>query len=121
MACRTSTPGPRSLQTSQTARTSSAALKSPLKASHKRGKETPWSCKAMTYAPPVLLQPIEQVDKIQWDATKKSQKPLDPLEQDAYLTLQEKVKNAGGFLKAAVTGPLRKVGDGFQLEVRKFE
>ena len=71
--------------------------------------------------PPVLLQPIEQVDKIQWDATKKSQKPLDPLEQDAYLTLQEKVKNAGGFLKAAVTGPLRKVGDGFELEVRKFE
>jgi len=71
--------------------------------------------------PPLLLQPIEAADKIQWDATKGSRKPLDPLEQDAYLRLQEKVKKAGGFLKAAVTGPLKKVGDGFVLEVRKFE
>jgi hypothetical protein len=71
--------------------------------------------------PPLLLQPIEPADKIQWDDTKKSPKPLDPLEQGAYLKLQEKVKNAGGLLKAAVTGPLKKVGDGFVLEVRKFE
>ena len=71
--------------------------------------------------PPVLLQPIQPADKIQWDATKKSQKPLDPLEEDAFLKLQEKVKNAGGALMAAVTGPLKKVGDLFVLEVRTFQ
>jgi hypothetical protein len=71
--------------------------------------------------PPVLLQALDPADKIQWDATKKSQKPLDPLEQDAYLELQKKVENSGGSLKAAVTGPLKKVGDGFVLEVRKVE
>ena len=71
--------------------------------------------------PPLLLQPIEPADKIQWDATKQSQKPLDPLEQDAYLKLQEKVKNAGGSLKVAVTGPLKKIGDSFVLEIRTFQ
>jgi len=71
--------------------------------------------------PPLLLQPIEPADTIQWDATKKSQKPLDPLEQEAYRRLLEKVKNAGGSLNATVTGPLRKVGDGFVLEVRRLE
>ena len=71
--------------------------------------------------PPVLLQALDPADKIQWDATKKSPKPLDPLEQNAYLELQQKVENSGGSLKAAVTGPLKKVGDGFVLEVRKVE
>lgn len=66
-------------------------------------------------------QPIDAADKIQWDATKASVRPLDFLEQDAYLRLQEKVKDAGGSAKAAVTGPLKKVGDVFVLEVRKFE
>ena len=47
--------------------------------------------------------------------------PLTALEEGAYLNLQQKVKDAGGSLKAGVTGPLKKVGDGFVLEVRKFE
>jgi hypothetical protein len=71
--------------------------------------------------PPVLLEALDPADKIQWDASKKSPKPLDPLEQNAYLDLQKKVENSGGSLKAAVTGPLKKVGDGFVLEVRKVE
>jgi hypothetical protein len=71
--------------------------------------------------PSLLLRPIESVDKIQWDAAKKSQKPLDPLERDACLTLQEKTRGAGGFLKASVTGPLKKVSEGFVLEVRQFD
>lgn len=71
--------------------------------------------------PPVGLQQIEPGDKIQWDAANKSEQPLDPLEQGAYLRLLEKVKNDGGSLKTAVTGPLKKVGDEFVLEVRKFE
>ena len=70
--------------------------------------------------PPLLLQSIEAADKIQWDATKGSEKPLDPLEKDAYPRLQEKVKNASGSLKARVTGPLKKSDYGYLLEVRQF-
>jgi galactose oxidase len=33
--------------------------------------------------PPLLLQPIEAADKIQWDTAKRSPQPLDPLEEDA--------------------------------------
>jgi hypothetical protein len=71
--------------------------------------------------PPLFLEPIEPADKIQWDATTRSPKPLDPLEQDAFLKLLEGVTYAGNSLKAAVTGPLKKVNDGFVLEVRRFE
>jgi galactose oxidase len=71
--------------------------------------------------PPLLLQPIQAADKIQWDSAKVSPQPLTALEEGAYLNLQQKVKDAGGSLKAGVTGPLKKVGDGFVLEVRKFE
>ncbi|MGB2662669.1 MAG: galactose oxidase early set domain-containing protein, partial [Candidatus Acidiferrum sp.] len=70
--------------------------------------------------PPVLLEPIQASDKIQWDATKGSQKPLDLLEQQAYVRLQEKVKAAGGSLRAKVTGPLKKSDHGYLLEVRVF-
>jgi hypothetical protein len=45
---------------------------------------------------------------------------LDPAEEDAYPRLQEAVKKAGGSLQAAVTGPLKKIGDGYLLEVRQF-
>ena len=71
--------------------------------------------------PPVLLQPIEPADKVEWDAAKQSPQPLEPDEKDAYLRLRTKVSGAGGVLDAAVTGPLKKVGDAFVLEVRKFE
>jgi hypothetical protein len=71
--------------------------------------------------PPVRLQQIEPGDKIQWDAANRSEQPLHRLEQGAYLRLLKKVKDDGGSLKAAVTGPLKKVGDEFVLEVRKFE
>jgi galactose oxidase len=70
--------------------------------------------------PPLLLQPIEAADKIQWDTAKVSQQPLEPLEGDAYQRLQEQVKNAGGSLKATVTGPLKKSDIGYTLEVRLF-
>jgi hypothetical protein len=70
--------------------------------------------------PPLLLQPIEALDKIQWDATKGSLKPLVPFEQDAYRRLQEKFNSAGGSLKVTVTGPLKKSDQGYVLEVRQF-
>jgi galactose oxidase len=70
--------------------------------------------------PPLLLEPIQADDKIQWDAEKQSVKPLDTLEQGAYGTLLERVKSAGGPLSATVTGPLKKSDSGYVLEVRRF-
>jgi galactose oxidase len=70
--------------------------------------------------PPLLLQPLQAADKIQWDAPRSAPKPLDPVEEDAYSKLQEAVKKAGGSVNAAVTGPLKKVGDDYLLEVRQF-
>jgi hypothetical protein len=70
--------------------------------------------------PPLLLQPLAAADKIQWDFSQSSPKPLEPAEQEAYSKLLEQVKSAGGSLSASVTGPLRKSDDGYVLEVREF-
>jgi hypothetical protein len=55
--------------------------------------------------PPLLLQPLQAADKIQ---------------EDAYPRLQEAVRKAGGSVNATVTGPLKKVGDDYLLEVRQY-
>lgn len=70
--------------------------------------------------PPLLLEPIESSDKIQWDVTKGAVQPLDPVEQDAYLRLQRRVNDAGGTLNATVTGPIKKSDSGYVLKVRQF-
>jgi hypothetical protein len=70
--------------------------------------------------PSVLLEAIEPADKIQWDAAKGSIKPLEPIEQDAYSRLQQKVKDAGGSLEATVTGPVQRSGTDYVLKVREF-
>jgi galactose oxidase len=70
--------------------------------------------------PSLLLYPLEAADKIQWDATKGSAKPLDPTEQDAWQGLEEKIRNAGGSAHATVTGPLKRNKDVYVLEVRQF-
>jgi galactose oxidase len=71
--------------------------------------------------PPILLQPIESVDKVEWDAANQSPQPLDSDEKDAYQRLRTKVTGAGGSLKATVTGPLKKIGNAFVLEVQKLQ
>ncbi len=70
--------------------------------------------------PPLLLAPMDAADKIQWDVAAGVPKPLDALEADASLRLLEAVQKAGGSLQSTVTGPLRKSGDVYVLEVRKF-
>jgi hypothetical protein len=70
--------------------------------------------------PPLLLSPIEATDKIQWDATKGAPQPLDPLEESAYSRLLGEVEKAGGSVEAAITGPLKKDGSDYYLEVRSF-
>ena len=70
--------------------------------------------------PPLALQPITAADKIQWDFTKGAVKPLEPGEQEAYTRLLEEVVKSGGSLNASVTGPLKKSGTAYVLEVRQF-
>jgi galactose oxidase len=72
------------------------------------------------HRPPVLLSPILPGDKVQYDATKKSPKPLEYAEQAAWQELQKQTSSAGGSLTATVTGPLLKNGDNYMLEVREF-
>jgi galactose oxidase len=70
--------------------------------------------------PPLLLQPIQAADKIQWDLETGLLKPLDPLEESAFVRLQDVVRNAAGSLDVRVTGPLREATAGVVLEVRQF-
>ena len=70
--------------------------------------------------PPILLEPIEASDKIQWDVKEGALKPLAPEESDAYVRLQQKVKDAGGSLTATVIGPIKKFDGGYILKVRQF-
>jgi len=70
--------------------------------------------------PPLILQPIQAADKIQWDLETGLSKPLDPFEQSAFVRLQDLVRNAPGSLEVTVTGPLRQSADGIVLEVRQF-
>jgi galactose oxidase len=70
--------------------------------------------------PPLVLSPIEAADKIQWDATKSAPQSLEPVEQNAFSRLLEEVKDARGSVEATITGPLKKDGSDFYLEVREF-
>ncbi|HUB61255.1 MAG TPA: galactose oxidase early set domain-containing protein, partial [Puia sp.] len=72
------------------------------------------------HRPPLLLTPILPGDKVQWDATKKSPKPLEFAEQAAWQELEKQITLAGGSQTATITGPLRKNGDNYILEVRQF-
>jgi hypothetical protein len=67
--------------------------------------------------PPLILQPIQAADKIQWDLETGL---LKPLEQSAFVRLQDLLRNAPGSLEVTVTGPLRQSTDGIVLEVRQF-
>ena len=81
---------------------------------------TTLSIEANDVRPPLILQPIQAADKIQWDLETGLLKPLDPLEQSAFVRLQDIVRNAPGSLEVVVTGPLRQSAGGIVLEVRRF-
>jgi glycosidase len=69
--------------------------------------------------PPLFLEPIEAPDKVQWDPATTATRPLEPAEAQAYTTLLDRAKAAGGTLTATVTGPFRKSGSQYVLEVRQ--
>ncbi len=70
--------------------------------------------------PTLPLVPMVAAHKIQYDDTKGRPKPLLPKEKTAWQDLENDVRNASGSLKAWITGPLRKSGDDYLLEVRVF-
>ena len=70
--------------------------------------------------PPLLLQPIQESDKIQWDAATMSLKPVTALERGAYQELRETVRRGGDSLRVTITGPLKKSDREYVLEVRQW-
>jgi hypothetical protein len=70
--------------------------------------------------PMVFLEPIQALDKIQWDINTRALKPLTADEQNAFAALQEQVRVAGGSLDASITGPFKISGQTSEVEVRKF-
>jgi hypothetical protein len=68
---------------------------------------------------PITLAPLR--DKLQWNFKKGSAREPEPDERDAFGQLAAKKKDTGnGAFKAQVTGPLKKAGTGYVLEVREF-
>jgi hypothetical protein len=72
--------------------------------------------------PAISLLPLEGTDKIQWDRSTGSPKPLEEDERLAYQSLASSIQNTGiSPDRVQVTGPLKKNKAGFELYVRKFQ
>jgi hypothetical protein len=70
----------------------------------------------------VLLKPLQEASKIQWDRTTRAPKPMTDAEASAYSALSAAVAGSPGGTTFQVTGPLQKLADNsFTLEVREFE
>jgi galactose oxidase len=71
---------------------------------------------------PVVLAPLEQVDKVQFDRPTGAAKPPTADELAAYQRLVARYRDAGtADLPVRVTGPFRRGGAGWILHVRSFE
>src|SRR5216683_685366 len=71
--------------------------------------------------PDLALAPLQPSDKVQLNVENGAPKPLPDVEKRAFDNLSKLKESSAGTLSATVTGPLKKVGVGFVLEVRKFE
>jgi glycosidase len=70
----------------------------------------------------VLLAPLEQVEKVQFDRATGTAKPALPEEHSAYERLVARYRDAGAAdLPVHVTGPLRQTSTGWTLHVRDFD
>ncbi len=69
-----------------------------------------------TERPDVQLRPLRAEDRIQWDHTARSLKPLEEEEAGAYDRLRQ-----SGDEQVTVTGPLMQTEASYQLSVRLFE
>ena len=73
-------------------------------------------------AKPVVLAPLEQIEKVQFERSTGTAKPALAEEQSAYDRLVAGYRNAGtADLPARVTGPLRETNTAWTIYVRTFE
>lgn len=70
--------------------------------------------------PPLLLHPMQPADKIQWDSASAAPQPLSDLEREAFANIRQAANAAGRPIRAIITGPLQKSGQGYILKVRHF-
>jgi galactose oxidase len=68
----------------------------------------------------VRLVPLRAADKIQWDHTTRSRKPLGDGEQQAFERLLIAARDTAHDHEMTVTGPLRQTGAAHELSVRLF-
>jgi galactose oxidase len=66
------------------------------------------------------LLPLTQAEKIQWDHTRRSPRPLEDDEAEAFDELLIASRDTAEDSTMTVTGPLRQTGAGYVLHVRRF-
>jgi galactose oxidase len=71
--------------------------------------------------PDLVLAPLQASDKIQWDITTRANVPMTADEQSAFARLSTELATKPAGESVRVTGPLKKNGPDFFLEVREFE
>jgi hypothetical protein len=71
--------------------------------------------------PDLVLAPLQGPDKIQWDFTTRSNQPVTAEEAGAYTRLSAKLEAQSSGTQVQVTGPLKRDGSEFFLEVREFK
>ena len=71
--------------------------------------------------PELVLAPLQAADKIQWDIKTRANRPMSDLEASAFARLSAALAARRAGATVQVTGPLKKNGTDFFLEVREFE
>jgi glycosidase len=71
--------------------------------------------------PNLALAPLQAADKVQWDSRTRSTQPMTADEAGAYARLSAKLATQSNGTQVQVTGPLKKHGTEFFLEVREFK
>ena len=70
----------------------------------------------------LVLTPLQEGSKVQWDRLTRACKPMSEDEADAYERLSKTLEEHPSVVTVKVTGPLQKDEDGkYSLQVREFE
>ena len=70
--------------------------------------------------PDLILAPLQAADKIAWDFARRVNRPMSDDEAAAYAKLSAALAGSPAGVTVQVTGPLKKDGADFALEVREF-
>jgi galactose oxidase len=71
--------------------------------------------------PELVLAPLQAADKVQWDFATRTSKPMSDDEVSAFARLSAALAANPAGATVQVTGPLKKSGADFFLEVREYE